>query len=252
MGRVVPDHISSAEPVHPSRFSHRRPPRPILSGEASEPDVQDRDARAQTEDPPAGPPTAMNERHLVARLKAGDDGAFADLVAAHAPRMFAVAQRICPSDAEDVLQEAFLSASRNIGTFDGRSLLGTWLHRITVNAALMNRRRKARRPEVPIDTLMPRFRNGFFDSMPAELPAPVTQAGGLDIEQREVLWAAIDRLPQEFRTVLVLRDLEGVESAAVAVSLGISDSLVRQRLHRARMALVKLLELSEFDGAARS
>lgn len=195
---------------------------------------------------PAAPPS--DEGGLVARLKAGDSGAFSELVAAHSGRMFSVARRICPDEAEDVLQEAFLSAFKAIERFDGRSLLGTWLHRITVNAALMRRRSASRRSEVSIEALMPRFKNGFFDSTPPELPAPVTRGGGIDIEERAALWAAVDRLPAEFRSVVVMRDVEGMDSSAVAEALGISNALVRQRLHRARLALVKLLERPGSDG----
>lgn len=179
---------------------------------------------------------------MVARLKAGEDAAFAELVGAHSERLFAVARRVCPEEPEDVLQEAFLSAFKAIATFDGRAMLGTWLHRITVNAGLMRRRRRAGRPEVSIEALLPTFNNGFFDKVPLELPAPVTTGGGLGIEDREALWAAVDRLPEDFRIVLVMRDVEQMESSAVASALGISDSLVRQRLHRARLALVKLLQ----------
>jgi RNA polymerase sigma-70 factor (ECF subfamily) len=195
-------------------------------------------------DPTTSP---AGEPELIARLKAGDDGAFAELVRQHSGRMLAVAKRICPADADDVLQEAFLSAFKKIGSFDGRSLLGTWLYRITVNAALMKRRAKSRRPEISIDALLPRFKNGYFEAAPVELSASVTKDGGLGIEERESFWAAVDRLPEEFRAVLVLRDIAQMESSAVAVSLEISDALVRQRLHRARLALVKLLQASGFD-----
>ncbi len=194
-------------------------------------------------------PEADAERHLVLRLKAGDDAAYAELVAAHSGRMLAVAARICPEEAEDVLQEAFISAFKAMPNFDGRSTLGTWLHRITVNAALMRRRSRSRRREVDVEGLMPRFRNGFFETIPDEVPEPVTRGGSLDIEQKKAVWAAIERLPEEFRTVLVLRDMEGLSSSAVAASLGVSDALVRQRVHRARLALTKLLAASEFAGA---
>lgn len=195
---------------------------------------------------------SSDESSLVARLQARQNDAFAELVKAHSARMLAVARRICPQEAEDVLQEAFLSAFKAIDRFDGRSLLGTWLHRITVNAALMRRRRRSARPEVAIDNLLPRFKNGFFESNPPEIAEPVTRHQGLDIQQKDSLWAAIDSLPEDFRAVVVLRDLEGLESSAVALVLGISDALVRQRLHRARLALVKLLEPGDFIGVNRS
>ncbi len=197
-------------------------------------------------------PEAAAEQPLVHRLKAGEDAAYADLVAAHSGRMLAVAARICPEEAEDVLQEAFISAFKAMPKFDGRSLLGTWLHRITVNAALMRRRSRSRRREVDVEGLMPRFRGGFFEATPEPVPEPVTAGGLLDIEQKKAVWAAIERLPEDYRTVVVLRDMEGLSSSAVAASLGVSDALVRQRLHRARLALTKLLAASEFAGAGAS
>ncbi len=197
---------------------------------------------------PVSAPSPIDEAAFLARLKAGDDAAFNELVKTHSPRMLAVARRICPAEAEDVLQEAFLSVFQSIDRFDGRSQISTWLHRITVNAALMRRRRNARRPVLSIDALQPRLKNGFFDHTPPQIPAAVTPEGGLDIQQKEALWAAIDRLPNEYREVLVLRDIEGLESSAVAASVGITDALTRQRLHRARLALVKLLDGSDLAG----
>lgn len=185
---------------------------------------------------PAGDP-------LVDRLRAGDESAFAELVEVYGGRMLAVARRIMKSDAdaEDVLQEAFLSAFKAIEKFDGRSSLGTWLHRITVNAALMRKRWHKARPETSIEALLPTFTNGHHSQRPREW-AIVTDGGSSRIEDAEVLWSAIDRLPPEFREVLVLREIEGIDSKAVAETLGISDALVRQRLHRSRQALMKLLE----------
>ncbi len=180
---------------------------------------------------------------LVRRLKAGEDAAFEELVRTYTGRLIAVAGRITrtETDAEDVVQEAFLSVFQSIDSFDDRSELGTWMHRVTVNAALMCLRQQKSRPEMSIDALLPQFEGGMHSEHPRAWPA-VTDEGDTRIEQREALWKAIDQLPEEFRTVIVLRDVEGLDSKAVATSLGISDALVRQRLHRGRQALMKLLE----------
>ncbi|MBK8975017.1 MAG: sigma-70 family RNA polymerase sigma factor [Planctomycetes bacterium] len=194
------------------------------------------------------PPTTTDDRHdaaesdLLARLRAGDDAAFAELVETHAGRLLALARRIVRSeaDAEDVVQEAFLSAFKALSRFDGRSSLSTWLHRITVNAALMRQRRKAARPEAPIDTLLPQFEDGRHAAHPIPL-AVVTDGEGERIERQEAFWHAMARLPQDFRDVIELRDIQGLDSKSAARELGISDALVRQRLHRARQALLTLL-----------
>lgn len=196
------------------------------------------------------PETAEEEAALVASLKAGHTQAYELAVRAYSPRLLAVITLITPADADDVLQETFLSAFRAIAAFDGRAKLGTWLHRIAVNAALMHKRRQKGRSEVSIDALQPEFENGRFTSRPVRLPPSVTSEGVIDIEQREQLLLALAQLPEEFRLVVMMRDAEGMESKAVAAALGISDALVRQRLHRGRVALVKLL--TPAHGADRS
>lgn len=198
-------------------------------------------------DPPASPetiqPSAGAEADLVARLKAGDDHAYEHLVRELGGRLLVVARRITgtDADAEDAVQEAFVSAFRSIDDFDGRATLSTWLHRIVVNAALMRLRQRKRDHTVSIESLLPTFEAGLH----REHPRPWTPPAALDgspSRESAAIREAIDQLPDEFRTVLVLRDIAGLDSKSVAASLGISDGLVRQRLHRGRMALMKLLE----------
>jgi RNA polymerase sigma-70 factor (ECF subfamily) len=201
-------------------------------------------------DPPiASPPRpdaargAADEAELLRRLQAGEDAAYELLVRTLTPRLLAVARRIARTeqDAEDAVQEAFLSAFKSIGDFDGRSTLGTWLHRIAVNAALQRARKQARRNETSIDALLPTFKPSGRYADPPVAWAPVTDDADARIQQQDAIRRALDQLPEEFRAVVVLRDIEGLESKAVAASLGISDGLVRQRLHRARQALVQIL-----------
>ncbi|MCB9840397.1 MAG: sigma-70 family RNA polymerase sigma factor [Phycisphaeraceae bacterium] len=202
-------------------------------------------------------PTAPDEADLVRRLKAGQDEAFEELVRSLTPRLLAVARRATrtEADAEDAVQDAFLSAFKAIGLFDGRSTLSTWLHRIVVNAALMKARKASTRRETSIEALLPTFEGGHHTASPRAWTGvgsggDVTEGGGVGIERRRALWEAIARLPEEFRDVLLMRDVEQMESKAVAAALGISDALVRQRLHRARQALVKMLEpVMAGDGA---
>lgn len=193
----------------------------------------------------AGEQAALpHEQDLVRRLKAGEDAAFEELVRALTGRLLAVARRIARTeqDAEDAVQEAFLSAFKSISAFDGRSALSTWLHRITVNAVLARSRRQGGRDDVSLDTLLPTFEASGLHHEKPKAWAAVTDQGEARIQQQEALRRAMDQLPDEFRAVLVLRDVEGLDSRAVAESLQISDALVRQRLHRGRQALMKLLE----------
>lgn len=179
---------------------------------------------------------------LLARLRAGDDPAFEELVRTLSPQLLAVARTVTRSeaDAEDVVQDAFISAFKAVHAFDGRSTLRTWLHRIVVNAALSRNRKSSSRRESSIDALLPTFQSGRH----AESPSPwraVTPGRALGVEQARAVHAALDSLPEEFRAVLVLKDVVGMQSSAIAEALGISDALVRQRVHRGRQALMKLL-----------
>lgn len=185
-----------------------------------------------------------HEQDLVRRLKAGEDAAFEELVRTLTGRLLAVARRIARTeqDTEDAVQEAFLSVFKSIATFDGRSALSTWLHRITVNAVLARSRRQGGRDDVSLDALLPTFEASGLHHEKPKAWAAVTDQGEARIQQQEALRQAMDKLPDEFRAVLVLRDVEGLDSRAVAESLQISDALVRQRLHRGRQALMTLLE----------
>jgi RNA polymerase sigma-70 factor (ECF subfamily) len=186
----------------------------------------------------------FDEAALVARLRAGDDQAFEVLVRRHGGRMLAAARRLLRDDeaARDALQEAFLSAFTAIDRFDGRSRLSTWLHRIVLNCALMRLRRGRRRPEQPIDDLLPRFADDGH--WVAAAPEETDESHAL-LERREtqtVVRACIDRLPESYRTVLVLRDIEELDTREVADRLDLTTNAVKVRLHRARQALRTLLE----------
>src|SRR5262245_13485830 len=107
----------------------------------------------------SAPRPAQDEQALLARLRAGEEAAFAELVHAYGARLLAVARRMLRSedDARDALQDAFLQAFRGIDRFEGGARLSTWLHRIVINACLMKLRTRSRRPEASIDELLPRF-----------------------------------------------------------------------------------------------
>jgi RNA polymerase sigma-70 factor (ECF subfamily) len=180
----------------------------------------------------------------VAALRAGDGKAFERIVREHAPRLFAVARRLlgCDGEAADAVQETFVAVHRRIHQFEGGSRLATWLHRIAVNAALMRLRTKRRRGEVSIDSLLPAFTPDGHRvvARPAWSDPPETS---LEREElRATIRRAIDRLPDDYRTVLVLRDIEGLDTDEAAATLGINPGAVKTRLHRARLALRELLE----------
>ncbi len=191
--------------------------------------------------PDTGP--ADTELSLLDRLRRQDEAACEELVRAYSGRLLSVARRMLRNDedARDAVQEGFLSAFRAIQKFNGDCRLSTWLHRIVVNAALMKIRTRSRRPEESIEDMLPRF---LEDGHHAEPTSDWGSASAL-LEQRETrerVRAAIDRLPESYRTVLMLRDIDELDTAETAQLLGLTPNTVKIRLHRARQALAKLLE----------
>lgn len=185
------------------------------------------------------------EVELVERLKAGDDGAYEELVSAHAAQLLMVARRYLPNeeDAQDALQEAFLSAFKGIDRFEGKSKISSWLHRIVINAALMKLRSRKGKQEESIDEALPRFSEDGTRYLhpPGRWSEPVDEA----LQRREVralVRELIDRLPDSYRTVLLLRDIEELDTEETAQLLEISTNAVKVRLHRARQALRELLD----------
>jgi RNA polymerase sigma-70 factor, ECF subfamily len=185
-----------------------------------------------------------DEDALVGRLRGGDLEAFETVVREYGGRMLAAARRLVGTeeDARDAVQEAFLAAFRSIQSFAGAARLSTWLHRIVVNAALMKLRSRRRRREDSIEDLLPRFRDdGCWSESPATWDMP--SDGVLERrETRAVVRRAIERLPASYRTVLMLRDIEELDTDETATALGTTRNAVKIRLHRARQALKTLLD----------
>jgi RNA polymerase sigma-70 factor (ECF subfamily) len=190
----------------------------------------------------AQPISTSDDRELLDRVRAGDERAFEALVRRHGSRMLTVARRFlsCDQDSEDAVQDALISAYRSIGDFDGKSQLATWLHRITVNACLMKIRSRSRRPESSIDNLLPQF-----DDTGHRVSCDPAWSDGFDRLARNDLQrlvrACIDKLPAPYRVVLLLRDIEELDTAETARRLKCSAASVKTRLHRARQALRTLL-----------
>ncbi len=178
-----------------------------------------------------------HDQALLSRIRAGDKSACDECIREHAEGVYRLALRLMRNDAEaeDVMQDAFLSAFRGIDKFDGRSSLRTWLYRIAYNAAIMRLRK--RRPELisldealeqPDGTPLPQ---AFFDW--SSLPQRELEKA----EVRDEMERAIRDLPENLRVVFIMRELEELSTEETARALGISVEAVKTRLHRARLWL---------------
>lgn len=191
-----------------------------------------------------------NENHasadgqtLVESLRAGDEAAFEHLVRTQGGRMLSVARRYLTmeEDARDAVQDAFLSAFKALPTFDGRASLATWLHRVVVNSCLMKIRTRLRQSERSIEELLPTFLSDGHQATPSSTWEDTTTE--LErAETRQIIRDQIAKLPELYRTILLLRDIEELDTEAVAQLLDLSAGVVKVRLHRARQALRTLLD----------
>lgn len=175
---------------------------------------------------------------LTSALRAGDPAAFEEMVELYGPRLLAVARRLMrdEEEARDALQDALLRVLQSIDGFSNRSRLSTWLHRVVVNSCLMRLRARRRRPEVRM----------------ADIPLPCWQSASADhswdptetilrSQQRRLLLESIQKLPESYRTVLVLRVLEERDTRETASLLSTSRNAVKIRLHRAHRAVAELV-----------
>jgi RNA polymerase sigma-70 factor (ECF subfamily) len=181
---------------------------------------------------------------FVARLRAGDEAAWDAVVRQHGAAMLACARRLLRSDEDsaDAVQEAFVSAFRFIDTFAGAAHLGTWLHRIVINCCLMKLRHEKRQQTTSITSLLPAFdRHGHhLNPVTAWTEHPEERLSRAEVHAQ--VRSCIDRLPERSRTIILLRDMEGLTTDQTASLLRVSASVVKTRLHRGHQALRSLLE----------
>jgi len=190
-----------------------------------------------------------DERTLIASSKEGDSAALDTLVRTHQDRVYGFAMRMCRNvdDAKDILQETFLGMVRSIREFREESKFSTWLFRIASNACLKKRRRGVHDPtpdqELSLDELMPRPDS---QGRKPEIPdwSDDAERALLRGELGARMEAAIDKLPKEYKIVLVLRDVEGLSAEETAQAVGLSVAAVKSRLHRARVFVRR--ELAEY------
>ena len=185
-------------------------------------------------------PEAVTDEALASRAALGDNQAFDEIAIRYQARVYRLACRLVgQDDAPDVVQEGFLSVYRNLTSFRHESRFATWLYRIVTNAALMHLRARMRRPVESLEAFLPEFDGtGRHCQTPAELQVAARADELIDRRHlAEEAAAALERLPDLYRSAFVLRDLEELTTAEVADVLGVEAATVRQRVHRARLML---------------
>lgn len=179
---------------------------------------------------------------LVDEFKAGDISAFEEIISRYESKVMNLALRFTRNqeDAEEVLQDVFTTVYRKIDGFRGQSAFSSWLYRIVVNAAFMKLRKRKQTQTVSIDDLAPAVKQYCM-----ERDAVTTQHlhnVAISRELQEVLQRAIDRLPDQYRAVFVLRDVDGLSNQETGEILNLSIPAVKSRLHRSRIMLRKKLQ----------
>jgi RNA polymerase sigma-70 factor (ECF subfamily) len=187
---------------------------------------------------------SVSEAALLRRAQGKDVGAFEELVGRSEARLYRLAMRyVCnESDAQEILQNTFLSAWRNLPTFAGRSQFGSWIHRITVNASLMLFRTRNRHPEIAIGDVEPLELNDAIGQVTQKLRMGEDWSRRPDeefqcAELRRRIEIAVDSLPGNLRSIFLMRDVWEMSTEDSAAKLRVSIPAAKTRLHRARKVL---------------
>jgi RNA polymerase sigma-70 factor (ECF subfamily) len=187
---------------------------------------------------------SRTDEELAAAVVTGDFAAFELLVKRYTDKVYRLAWSYVKSDheAEDVMQDTFINVYRALPRFEGKSKLGSWIYRITVNTSLMRLRSKRRRPEVSIEGSKPEDSGGSDRESPLLIERRTAADDAGANELRGKIQSAVDALEEKYRVVFLLRDVEGLSIQETAEALEISVPAVKSRLHRARLFLRASLE----------
>ena len=186
----------------------------------------------------------IDEKELITGIRNGNETCYKNLVQKYWNELNFLANRLLGDEAiaKDCVQEAFIKAITKISSFEGRGSFRAWLHQIVVNEALIELRKKTARKEETLDQFMLDFdeTGHYVESYRGHsVSLDVLQES---IEVKQQLKQSIDKLPDNFRIILILRDYEGYSTREVAEKLDMTEQNVKVRLHRARLALRNLLQ----------
>ncbi|MGZ6078971.1 MAG: RNA polymerase sigma factor [Myxococcaceae bacterium] len=189
--------------------------------------------------------TVQDDRTLLARAQGGDMSAFEELVGRHEDKVYGLALRMTRSeaDAAEITQDTFLSAYQHLAEFRGEAAFGSWVHRIAANNALMRLRRQRVLDIVSDDLVGPEFtERGSLAEAPETDWSRRADDKILDEELGRAIQEATDALPEGYREVFLLKDVEGLSYEEISEMVGISVPAVKSRLHRARLALREAID----------
>lgn len=178
---------------------------------------------------------------LIERFKAGCRFSFEEIVNRYESKVFNLAMRLTRNtqDAEEVLQDVFITVHRKVEGFEGKAKFSSWLYRITVNAAFMKLRKRKQDPSIYLEDIVPNTRGEA--SAQRSILGSYSDTQAFNNEIRDALEMAIGKLPEDYRAVFVLRDVDGLSNKEVGKILDLSIPAVKSRLHRSRIMLRKRL-----------
>lgn len=176
---------------------------------------------------------------FVERLKAREPSAMDELVDAFSDKIYNLAMGLLKreQDAEDIVQDTLLQVIEKIDTFRGEAALSSWIYRIAINFSYMKIRKNKRDDYIPIEEHMPRFEKSGMHEYPVSNWADKADNQLARKEMRELIIENIDKLSEKYKTVLVMRDIQGLSTEEVAEVTGMTIPAVKSRLHRARLFL---------------
>lgn len=181
----------------------------------------------------------LNDKELVHNLQNGNNEAFTEIVARYTEKVHNLALRVTRSqeDAEEILQDVFITVYNKIDKFEGKSAFSSWLYRITINTAFMKLRKNKRHIASSLDESQENGKD--IDVTPEQIN---NDSHSVQHELRAELEKAITRLPEEYKNIFILRDIDGLSNQEVSEVIGLSVPAVKSRLHRARLMLRKKLQ----------
>lgn len=186
------------------------------------------------------PTSKKSDLELIVEFQKGDQRSFEELISRYSTKVHSLASRLTRNaeDAEEVLQDVFVTVHRKIAGFEGKSSFSSWLYRVTVNAAFMKLRKRKQDQTVPLEELV---QQAHVVSALKSPESSFVDSQSIRNEMLEALEAAIRKLPDDYRPVFILRDVDGLTSREVSKILDLTVPAVKSRLHRSRLMLRRRL-----------